>query len=449
MIATWIISGALAATILLLVVTPVLPTIVSATMVLVPLLAPAMTAFGLVAIGWLRVKNPAIAGPDPYPVEIGWLVVLSALVGGALLASRRRLPGYLVWFWLYIALVMVSALFTSQVLLISLMKAAVLVTGVTTVFIAVSALGEGQAAAERVGRILEITYLGVTLASLPLLAWPSVGFALNGTGFQSFVSQPQAFAVIYAPLVAWYVAYALVDRRRADLQGLLLCVVGVAVVLATDSRTGLLAVILGLLAAIIASALRGGRAARRGLAALFGIVAVVVAVVTLAGGTAVDWLVTFVVKSDQADLSVESALSSRALLLELGWANFQQNPVLGIGFGMPSLPSALSVAAVGPMGIPLSVPIEKGNGFLQVLEETGVVGASVLLVFLFRFAGAALRSGSAAMFSLWVGAISVNMGEAVLMSLGGVGLLTWLYMALATVGGNQPGQPGWLVLWRA
>ena len=180
MVTTWLTSGALAVAILLLVVTPVLPTIVSAAMMLVPVLAPSMTAFGLVAIGWLRVKNPALTGDDPYTVEIGWLVVLAALVGGVFLASRRKLPGYLAWFWAYIAVAMATAPFASLAVSISLLKAAVLLIGVTTVFIAATALSDRSGAGGRVARTLEVSFLAITLASLPLLAWPDVGFARNG-----------------------------------------------------------------------------------------------------------------------------------------------------------------------------------------------------------------------------------------------------------------------------
>lgn len=450
MVANWLVAFVLAGTILAIVMTPVLSTIVSGALVLVPLLAPTMTVFGLVAIGWLRVKNPAITGDDLYSIEIGWLVVLAALVGCLLLASRRRLPEYLVWFWAFIALAMSTAPFASLVLSISLMKAAMLLIGVTTVFIAASTLGQRADSAVRVAQILEISYLAITLASLPLLAWPDVGFALNGTGFQSFVNQPQAFAVIYSPLVAWYVVFALVDRHRAGLQGLLLAVVGIAIVFATDSRTGLVSVIIGVLFAVLSGVSRGGKAATQSMMLLVGIVLVVALILWLLGGAALDWLVAFVLKWEEgSELSVESALSTRALLLQLGWTNFLQNPILGIGFGMPSMPSALNVATLGPMGIPLSVPIEKGNGFLQVLEETGIVGAAVLLVFFVKFAKASVRTGSVSMVALWAGALAVNVGEAVLLSIGGVGLVTWLYMVLATIGTAAEGRRGWLLAWRA
>lgn len=448
MASTWLISILLAVSLLVIVLTPVVSMLVSAAMVLVPLLAPTMTAFGLIAIGWLRVKNPAITGEDPHSVEIGWLVLLASLVGCLFLASRRRLPAYLGWFWAYIVLAMASAPFASLVLSISLMKATVLLVGVTTVFIAVAALVEGRSSGGSVARLLEISFIAVTLASLPLLAWPDVGFARNGTGFQSIVNQPQAFAVVYSPLVAWYVAFALIDRQRTDLLGVLLAVLGVAIVVSTDSRTGLAAVIIGLLGAILAGAIRSGKYAKRGLLFLAGVAVVIAIVVKVFGSAAMDWLIAFAVKSEEGELSVESAFSSRAILIQLGWTNFLQNPILGIGFGMPSLPSALTVAAVGPMGIPLSVPIEKGNGFLQILEETGIVGAAVMLIFFFKFGRAAAQTGYGSTVALWAGALAVNLGEAVLLSLGGVGLVTWLYMVLATVGTVAEGRRGWLLAWR-
>ena len=89
-------------------------------------------------------------------------------------------------------------------------------------------------------------------------------------------------------------------------------------------------------------------------------------------------------------------------------------------------------------GLAISSPIEKGLSFIALLEEGGVVGFSLFIIVLTSFFSPLLkRTAGLAPLALSLATLLVNFGEGVLFSMGGFGLLNWLFWGFASSTAQQ------------
>lgn len=280
----------------------------------------------------------------------------------------------------------------------------------------------------------------VLIVSLPLLALPP-GYAVNGTGFQGILNHPQAFGVTMALFGSWAGARVLGERRPSwgliALAGSAL----VAVVL-SEARTAGVGLILGLGLALALSQLFTGRrllqispglTSGRVLLTLSGCL-----IAGLALAPALSRLAThFLSKSNRATGGnlLDAYDASRGFLIDAMMANIAEDPLRGIGFGIASTPSMMVVQRDPIFGLPIGAAVEKGVMPLAVLEELGVIGAALVagwLILLLRRAA----SGGLAPFAVCMTALLVNMGENILFSPGGQGLLILVLLGWAYASGS-------------
>ena len=134
------------------------------------------------------------------------------------------------------------------------------------------------------------------------------------------------------------------------------------------------------------------------------------------------------VDSDERDI-IEAVTSTRQGAIELNLYDFQQNILFGTGFQV-----SYEVGEMYKMSgtLPLSAPIEKGLLPLMVLGETGVIGASVLFLFVLCFIYLCHRRRYVATLTLFCAMLICNMGEATFFSPTAVGGCFWI---VACVGG--------------
>ena len=124
----------------------------------------------------------------------------------------------------------------------------------------------------------------------------------------------------------------------------------------------------------------------------------------------------------------EALTASRMEVVEYNLNDFKLNPFLGKGFQVMDWHYEAYKAHRISL---LSAPIEKGNLPLMVLGETGLVGASVFIVFLCSFYGTCVRKKYRALFCLFTVLLALNMGEANFFSPGG----SSLHWTIAVIGG--------------
>lgn len=149
-------------------------------------------------------------------------------------------------------------------------------------------------------------------------------------------------------------------------------------------------------------------------------------------------VVQFLHKWDQTetlDLDTETMLSSRQGKIDESWANFRENPIHGIGFGVAKNDFFVQNATL------FTAPAEKGFLVSAILEEGGVIGASAFMVFMLTLLWGLLRTHNAPALLALMCMITSNMGEVTMFAPGGSGSFLWLMFGVATILGDRCWQP--------
>ena len=130
---------------------------------------------------------------------------------------------------------------------------------------------------------------------------------------------------------------------------------------------------------------------------------------------------------------LEAADASRGRLVDAMIKNIDENPFAGIGFGVASDPVEMVVDRDPVFGLPTGAAVEKGVLPIAVIEELGVPGAILVLIWLWVVVRRAAQSG---IYAITVLAIIIfsNFGEATLFSPGGMGLLSLVLLSWVATG---------------
>ena len=137
----------------------------------------------------------------------------------------------------------------------------------------------------------------------------------------------------------------------------------------------------------------------------------------------------FLRKRQSRDSSLATAVAlSRVGLFEKSIAGFMSQPITGIGFGLPS--SRIQYEQKSANLNSLSLSTEKGVLYASVLEETGLVGAGILIYLVHWLLGPIIRMRALGAFNVVVVFLIVNFGEAIFFSFGAIGLWCWLVISV-------------------
>jgi hypothetical protein len=368
---------------------------------------------------------------NDYTSSMGrWLVLFSGF-GRTMWDSvvlGRPTPAILRPLVLFAVTVSVFAILVSYVPAVSLLKVTTFTMGIATIM-----SGLYRTPHLRVYWFSWFLTFGSFLlfASLPLYGF-AYGYRDNGSGFQGILSHPQAFGIVAAPITAFLTGMLLFQNNFSPV-----VVLGVAMgwagVFTSQARTALLATLGSLAICLAIGFFRGsewrGTIVRTVSSGRFMFVVLAALTATVWQWSAIrQGTVEFLLKDDAEESVMASLQSSRGALVQRSIDNFIEHPLIGIGFGVPSDRALLRVKE-GPLGIPLGASAEKGFMPSAVLEETGLVGGVLVLLFLAMLVAPVLKRGG--MFALWVmlACLAINGGEMIFFAIGaGDCVLLWLLM---------------------
>lgn len=400
-------------------------------------LGGARRAIEALTISWLvTFVNPAIAGGASSAEALRWAVLAGAAGGvfGELALRRDSVPKIVIHLVAFSATAGMISIARSAFVDVSLFKLATFLLGSSTILTGFHLTRDLNEHWRAWLTALLITVVG---CSLPLV-FTSLGYLRNATGFQGVLNHPQAFAIFLAPAVAWLATRSVMrDAAVTRAERLLLWITPILLFL-TQGRTGIAAIIL---AAVCAGAI--GLLFRsdwrvqfaRALMGYRRLLAISAGLCGLALGSEVlyERTLAFMMKGSTGTTVRESLAVSRGALLERSLANFANQPWFGVGFGMPSDPSRFEIVRDPYLGLPVSGAVEKGTMPVAVLEEVGIVGALIVVVMLVALLRPAARRRSVGPFMMAATAVTVNIGESVFFSVGGMGLMMWLYIGYGRI----------------
>jgi hypothetical protein len=408
-------------------------------MLLLAAIASASTKWAVRAMSLaplLSFLNPALVAKAPYLAlaEFALMSIGALRIYYDAIRSRSKLrPAAPIM--LFASIAAVTSWFASGDLLrVSLLKLAMFFLVAPALYLAFRGVPDRAIDA---GKWLAALVLAVVGSSAPLLSSP-VGYFLNGRGFQGILSHPQSFGVILALGLSW-IGSVLIASKKPSWLLIATFVVGSVEIYASQSRTAVFATLGGFLVTIAV-----GVVLKPAWRRLFwrGVVSPAFATVLLLGialcvanaAKIAQDVKAFAAKGagDAETINVVGNYQeSRGELLQRSLDNFYAHPAIGIGFGIASDPMTQHIEGDSVLGLPTSAPTEKGNVASAILEETGLVGGVgflILVVVMIR------RQAVAAHEQWWPFAtcLLVNFGEMGLFSMGGLGLLIWVFIGIAS-----------------
>jgi hypothetical protein len=268
------------------------------------------------------------------------------------------------------------------------------------------------------------------LAVLMLLCLPLVftelGYIRNGYAFQGISGSSQSWGLMMAILGSWLIG-RLFERVKYRWFEILLLVLSLILLVMSATRTAGLALFLAVLGSSILFAFT------RFTFLSFIRVFAVCTISMVAWFSFSDQLTTFMVKKDRVSNVLEIGAASRGILVFPMIKNILENPMTGIGFGVASLPSMRYSTRDSFFGLPISAPVEKGVTPIAALEELGLPGLLLVLLWVWIMIRRSYRSGFAP-FVVLSTVLFTNLGEASMFSAGGMGLILLISLGWAVTG---------------
>ena len=291
----------------------------------------------------------------------------------------------------------------------------------------------------------------LTVASLPLIYSP-LGYkeiyTIHGHdfGFIGMFNRPNELGIFLSMNLGWLIPKMLIAKRRSLVDLVLLGSVFTFIFLAkTRGPVLVVLVAFGLFFAVSLSSQAKWRKRATSILlnriTVLGVIAVA-ALLALESQVIIEKATAFMTKSEG---NLLESISDRFLGIEIQFENLRKNPFFGIGFGIDSFPEAWINSGkirYDPIlkTIPVSASVEKGSAVMALLEENGLIGYVAILLAWGSFIPRILKHGDSMSLILFFAAMSVNLTEFVMCSVGQLGLYMWLMIgiSLAPVKSESP-----------
>ena len=264
------------------------------------------------------------------------------------------------------------------------------------------------------------------LICLPLI-FTNIGYIRNGYAFQGILDSSQSWGLVMAVLGSWLIGRLSEKVQYRWLDIILLGLSMVLLVMSATRTAGFALVLAVSFSSIIYFATRVS------ILSFIRTIFVVSIISMVTWINLSDQLTTFIFKKDSAASVLKVGEASRGVLVFPMLTNIVENPMTGIGFGVASQPSKRIIHREGALGIPVGAPVEKGVTPLAILEELGVLGLIVVVLWVWMLIRRSYQSGFTPFLVLST-VLFTNLGEASLFSTGGMGLLFLVFLAWSVTG---------------
>lgn len=373
--------------------------------------------------------NPGLFPGSEYSYFLRWVLLFSAACRIYLsqIALSWSVPKYLLYLFIFSIASMIFSLSNSYAIFVSLAKIIVFFIGFSTVL-----LGFKQTF-NLPWRSWYFTFFSAVLISgISLLCMPE-GYVRNLKGFQGILNHPQAYGVYMVVPTIWLTGIWLVNKKVSSILKIII-LGGWITIFATRARAAILAAVLGILFTAVIAFFRRPSWNKKLLMIIkkpvfIAMIFLVIIVMMFPGNIIKETIGNFIYKNKGS--LYENIYHSRGFLIERSWQNFKEHPLIGIGFGVASDREKFIVNESHYMNIPLGAPTEKGFLFSALLEEVGIIGTFLFLLFLFELMKPIIKFGDLPSAWLFWTAFFVSFSEMVFFSPGGLGMYIWLCLGLA------------------
>lgn len=295
-----------------------------------------------------------------------------------------------------------------------------------------------QVSSRKIRSIMLSVSILFVLGSVVLIPFPGLS-QLNASDFQDglvdmnscvslfmgMTNQSQCLGPIVSVISVILLGDLLFSIKRAEPLYILMLLCAPYLVYLTSSRTGMGSYVLGMLF-VFWVFMRAHGIGKRWKAKIMSIVMVMMALLLIAMASVPSMqskAARFMLKTQYEDskVSTETVLSSRQALMDKAIYNFKKSPMLGNGFQVSDEMKARKQDGLMIM----SAPIEKGVWVTAVLEEGGMIGWTIFVLFLVVCITSSIKRqayiGASCLFVFTL----TNLGEFTFFSMSYIGGCIW------------------------
>lgn len=385
----------------------------------------------------LTFLNPGLFPGSNYSYFLRWVLLFSA--AGRIyfnwLISYRTIPKWLVCLFIFSMASALSSLVNSYAIYVSLAKILVFFIGISTVL-----MGFEQTKKSPWGSWFFTLFIVILISSLPFLLYRKIGYYRYTYLFQGIFCHSQTYGVYMVIPTMWLTSFYFFNNQVKFIVKLTVFFSWITI-FASNCRTAIFASLLAiLLSTVIAFFKRADwkkKLFRVTKKPVFIILILVVLVLTIFNSAIISKRIKgFVYKDTFTNVFAEKSIygvieDSRGFLMERSWLNFKKHPWIGNGFGIASDRDIFSVRTLQYINIPVAASIEKGFIISTLMEEVGLLGLFIFLLFIFNLISPIIKFGDISSMWLFGTAFFISFGEMIFFSPGGLGMHIWIYLALA------------------
>ncbi len=256
-----------------------------------------------------------------------------------------------------------------------------------------------------------------------------MGLSVKSVGlFMGVANQPQALGPLVSGLAIFLLSDMLFSLKRWDKLYISLLFCAPILIFYTSSRTAMGTYLAGsFFATFLFMNARGvgSRWKARALNTLI-LIGIVCGVTLFATPQMREAVAQFTLKwtggEQDTEMTYDNITASRQGLIDSAMENFSESPMIGNGFQVSKAYQDLDVQSWKQL---LSAPIEKGVWITAVLEEGGVFGMGLFILFILIALSGLLKHKAYIGASLLFTFIICNLGEFTLFSMSGIGGTMW------------------------
>ena len=288
-----------------------------------------------------------------------------------------------------------------------------------------------------VGSVLLLPFPGIATMSAEYFL-RTIGYVPEGSLFQGMALHPQALGPVTASLSALLLADLLFNVRRGDGLYLLLLACAPILIYKTGSRTAMGTFLAGIFwVTFLLIRARGSQIGtlwkQRVLSVLvlFGLVGGIFLLATPGMREAVArFALKYTTEGQELDVSWDAVTTTRQGTVEGQMVSFRESPWIGHGFQVSRVMSEQDIVSINQL---LTAPVEKGVWVTAVLEEGGIFGMILFLIFLLVVIMALWERGAYVGLTVFVVMMVSNLGEFTMFSMTSTGGLIWalIFVGLA------------------
>jgi hypothetical protein len=273
--------------------------------------------------------------------------------------------------------------------------------------------------------------LFIMLSAL-MFFFPLIGYNNNGTGFQGILNQPQAFGLTMLIIIYFYLLCF--NKNKINLVRISFFLIAIVLLIESKSRTAIALSLFAVMAFLLSTAFNDMKAYKFQLIKFPVRILIPIFCISLVGIFIYNSQIYYQLIEKGSGVNtglIDLYINSRSMVIEPMLQNIENKFLTGIGFGIASNSDSSIIIRSSFFDVPIGAPIEKSLTPLAILEEIGIVGFFLYLIFLFVVLRCSISLGL--MSFLFVGIfILVNFTEAILFSIGGMGMIFWVMLGWAT-----------------